>query len=144
MTFYYIGLIKKCLQILSKKTHFSFSPRTLLNNVFTILFYYLLPFFRQLDNSMFPKRFIFLSRDLFQVPFLVSWDLKLLFFFFHNENFVKTKINGNPKLQYLVNTNESELPLFGFLEGAHNRGLSSNSAIYTILPSLYEDWPLMW
>ena len=82
VTFYYIGLIKKCLQILSKKTHFSFSPRTLLNNIFTVLFYYLLPFFRQLDNSMFPKRFIFLSRDLFQVPFLVSWDLKLLLFFF--------------------------------------------------------------
>ena len=36
-------------------------------------------------------------------------------------------------MQYLVNMNESELPLFGFLEGAHNRGLSSNSTIYTIL-----------
>ena len=34
---------------------FSFSPRTLLNNVFTVLFHYLLPFFRQLHNSIFPK-----------------------------------------------------------------------------------------
>ena len=44
-----------------KKTHFSLSPRTLLNNVFIILFHYLLPFFRQLHNSIFPKLVIFLS-----------------------------------------------------------------------------------
>ena len=33
--------------------------------------------------------------------------------------------------------------LLGFPEGAHNRGLSSNPTIYTISPSLDEDWPLM-
>ena len=66
------GLAKKFLRFLSKnKRHFSCSPRTLLNNVFTILFHYLLPFFRQLHNSIFPKLFIFLSKELFQVPFTV-------------------------------------------------------------------------
>ena len=53
------------------KDIFLFSPRTLLNNVFNILFYYLLPFFRQLHNSIFPKLFIFLSKELFQVSFTV-------------------------------------------------------------------------
>ena len=33
--------------------------------------------------------------------------------------------------------------LFGFQEGAHNRGLPSNPTIYTSL-SLDEDWPLVW
>ena len=51
-------------QFLSKnKRQFSFSPRTLLNNIFTILFHYLLPPSSQL--------FIFLSKELFQVPFTV-------------------------------------------------------------------------
>ena len=71
-----IGLAKKCLQFLSKnKRHFSFSPRTLLNNVFTLLFHYLLPIFRQLHNSILPKLFIFLSKELFQVPFTVFQEL---------------------------------------------------------------------
>ena len=33
---------------------------------------------------------------------------------------------------------------FGFLEGAHNRGLSSNPTVYTVSPSLEKDWPLVW
>ena len=52
------------------KRHFSFSPSTLLNNIFTILFHYLLAFSRQLHNSFFPKLFIFLSKELFEVPFI--------------------------------------------------------------------------
>ena len=32
---------------------------------------------------------------------------------------------------------------FGFLEGTHNRGLPSNHIIYTLSPSLDEDWPLV-
>ena len=34
------------------------------------------------------------------------------------------------------------LELFGFLEGAHNRGFPSNLTIYT--SPLDEDWPLVW
>ena len=33
---------------------------------------------------------------------------------------------------------------FGFLEGAHNRGLPSNPTIYTTSPFLDEDRPLVW
>ena len=34
---------------------------------------------------------------------------------------------------------------FGFLEGVHNGGLASNpNTIYTVSPSLDEDWPLVW
>ena len=36
------------------------------------------------------------------------------------------------------------LELFGFPEGAHNRGLPSNPTIYTTSPSLCEDQPLVW
>ena len=39
------------------KDIFSFSPRILLNNIFTILFHYILPCFRQLHNFIFPKLF---------------------------------------------------------------------------------------
>ena len=45
------------------KTHFSFSSRTLLKNVFTILFHYLLPFFKQLHNSIFPNFLSFWSKN---------------------------------------------------------------------------------
>ena len=38
------------------------SPRTLLNNVFALLFHCLLPFFRQLHNSIFPKLYIFFEQ----------------------------------------------------------------------------------
>ena len=64
--------------------------------------------FRQLHNSIFLKLFIFLSKELFQVPFTVFQGIEI---FFHLENIVKIKISGHPKLQCLVNTvNESELP----------------------------------
>ena len=59
------------------KTHFSFSPRTLLNNIFTILFHYFLAFFRQLCHSIIPKLSLFLSKELFQVLFQASRKLKL-------------------------------------------------------------------
>ena len=58
------------------KTHFSFSPRTLLNNIFTLLFHYLLPFFRQLHNSIFPKLFIFLSKKHSRCPLKSPRELK--------------------------------------------------------------------
>ena len=66
-----------CRQILKNKKHFSFSPRTLLNNVFTILFHYFLLFYRQLHNSTFPKLLIFLSKELFQVPFTIFHGIKI-------------------------------------------------------------------
>ena len=56
---------------------FSFSPRTLLSNTFNLLFHYLLPFFRQLRNSIFPKFFSFLSKELFQVPFTVLQGIEI-------------------------------------------------------------------
>ena len=59
------------------KTHFSFSPRTLLNNTFTMLFHYLLAFFRQLCHSIIPKLSLFLSKELVQVPFQSSRKRKL-------------------------------------------------------------------
>ena len=54
------------------KRHFSFSPSTLLKNIVTILFHYLRTSSRQLHNSFFPKLFIFLSKELFQVPFIAG------------------------------------------------------------------------
>ena len=57
------------------KTHFSSSPRTLLNNIFTIPFYYLLSPSKQLQNSIFPK-LIFLRKELFQVTFTVFQRVK--------------------------------------------------------------------
>ena len=72
-------LAKKCLWFLSENKRYisHFSPRTLLNNVFPLLFHYLLPFFRQLHNSIFPKLFVFLSKELFQVPFTVFQGIKI-------------------------------------------------------------------
>ena len=64
-------------------------------------------FFRQWWNSILPKLFTSLSKELFQVPFTVFQGIVK---FFHYENFVKTEINRHPKLHCLVNTmNESEL-----------------------------------
>ena len=69
---------QKVSLILSKnKTYFSFSPRTLLNNMFMVLFHSLLAFFRQLHNSILPKLFIFLSTGLFQVPFTVFQGIEI-------------------------------------------------------------------
>ena len=42
-----------------------------MNNIVTIFFHYFLPFFRQLYNFIFPKLFIFLNKELFQVLFTV-------------------------------------------------------------------------
>ena len=84
------------------KDTFSFLPLTLLNNAFTVLFHHLAPFFRQLHNSIFPKLSIFLSKELFQVPFTVFQGM---------ETFSIKRLNGNLKGQCLVNTSyESELP----------------------------------
>ena len=49
----------------------------------------LLPFFRQLHNSIFPKLFTFLSKELVQVPFTVFqgfeiFSTKRFFFFYSN------------------------------------------------------------
>ena len=75
-----MGLAKKFLQFLNKnKIHFSLSPRTLLNNVFSVLFHYLLPFSRQLHNSIFPKPSIFLSKERLQVPFTVFQGIEAFF-----------------------------------------------------------------
>ena len=60
-----------------------------------VLFHYLLPFLRQLHNSTFPKLFIFLSKELFQVPFIVFQGMEI---FPIKENLVKTEINSNSKV----------------------------------------------
>ena len=44
----------------------------------------------------------------------------------------------------LIGSNACWNSLFGFSEGAHNRGLPPNSTIYTTSPSLDEDWALVW
>ena len=88
------------------KTHFSFSSRTLLNNVLTaVLPYYVLLFSRQLHNLIFPKLFIFLSKQLFQVCLWFSRELK----FFPLGEFCKDKNKWKSKglEKYL---DESELP----------------------------------
>ena len=74
---YWVGQKVPLAFKLKIKTHFSFSQRTLLNSVFTVLFHYLLPFFRQLHNSIFPKLFIFLSKELLQVPFTVLRGMEI-------------------------------------------------------------------
>ena len=52
--------------------------------------------------------FFFLSKDLFQVPFIVFQGIENVS---HYENLIKSRINGNLKVQYLVNTVvESEFP----------------------------------
>ena len=52
VTVLYIGLAKKFLQFLSKnKRQFSFSLRTLLNNILTSFFHCFLPFLRKLHFS---------------------------------------------------------------------------------------------
>ena len=75
-----LGWPKSSFEFLSKNRRhiFSFSPRTWLNNVATILFYYPLPFFRQLHNSVFPELFIFLSKELFQAPFTVFQEIEII------------------------------------------------------------------
>ena len=104
-----VGLAKKFFQFFGKiKDTFSFSPRTLLNNIFTILFHYFLPFFRQLHNSIFSKLFIFLSKGLLLVPFTAFQGIVILFF--PRREFCKDQNKWASKMQCLVNTvDESEL-----------------------------------
>ena len=76
--------------------------RTLLNKVF-ILFHYILWFFRQLHNFIFPK-FIFLSKKLFLEPFTVFQGIEIF-------SIKRTEIHRNLQVQCIVNTvDESELP----------------------------------
>ena len=62
----------------------------------------------------------------------LSW-LKIMYFLLTNSGHFWLSLTFNWEL-YL-------LGLFGFTEGAHYRGLPSNSTIYTTSPSLDEDWP---
>ena len=62
-----------------KRYIFSFSPRILLNSLFTVLFQYLLPSFRQLHYSVFTKLCIFLSKELFQMLFTVFQRTEFFF-----------------------------------------------------------------
>ena len=75
-----------------------------MNNVFTILLYYLLPFFRQLHNFMFPKLFIFLSKELFQVPFTVSREQYLLELFHFPEGPYNRGLPFNPRASPVAQT----------------------------------------
>ena len=98
----------------NKRHIFSFSSRTLLNNVFTALLHYLLPFFRQLPNSIFPKLLTFLNKELFQVPITVFQETEI----FSIKKFCKDQnkwtsnamCTGHP-VQCLVNMlDEPDLP----------------------------------
>ena len=102
-------LAKKFLWFLSKNKRYTFhfhlkTEGTLLNNVFTILLYYLLPFFRQLHNSTFPKLFIFLSKELFQVPFTVSREQYLLELFHFPEGPYNRGLPFNPRASPVAQT----------------------------------------
>ena len=59
------GLAKMLLQFLRHIFHFHQEFYWAMN-VFTVLFHYLLPFFRQLLNSIFPKLFIILRKESFK------------------------------------------------------------------------------
>ena len=89
------------------KRYFSFSPRPLLNNKFTILFYYFLLFFKQLHNSVFPKLFIFFSKVLVHVTFRVFqgigiFSIKIIF---------KWQLNGHLMVRCMMNSADAlELP----------------------------------
>ena len=68
-----------CLH-LDKKSEdiFFFSPRTFEQHIYH-LFHYLLSSFRQLHNSIFPKLYIFLSKELFQLFFAVFLGINIVF-----------------------------------------------------------------
>ena len=101
-------LAKRFLWFLNKNNrHLSFSPRPLLNNKFTILFYYLLLFFKQLHNSVFPKLFIFLSKVLVQVTFRVFQGIGIFSF----RIIFKWQINGYLMVRCMMNSADAlELP----------------------------------
>ena len=102
-----IRLAKKFLQFLSKN-------ETLFFFIFTKTFIeqhiHFVPspsaIFQATSQFHLPKTFIFLNKEMFQVPFTVFQGIE----FFHQKNFVKIKTNGNLKVQCLLNTEDkSEL-----------------------------------
>ena len=68
------------------------------------MFHYLLPFFRQLHNSVFPKLFIFLSKELFQVPFTVSREQYLLELFHFPKGPYNRGLPSNPRASLVAQT----------------------------------------
>ena len=84
--------------------------------MFIILFHYTLPFLRQLHNFTFPKLFIFLSKELFQVPFTVFQEME----FFLLGEFCKDQKKKIPK------------PSKGAMSGESSGGIS-NSFYFTKL-----------
>ena len=102
-----IGLSKMFLWFLSQNTHFSFLPRTFLNNVFTVLSTTCCHFSGNFIIPSSPKFFIFFSKELFEVSFIVFQGNEIFF----TKSILKTKINANPNVQYQVNmADESDLP----------------------------------
>ena len=101
------GLAIKSIWFLSKnKTHFSFLPVTLLNNIFTILFHYLLPSFRQVHSPTFLTFWPFWAKNCPRCLLQSSRELKFL----PLREFCKDWNKWKSKVQCLVNTvNESEL-----------------------------------
>ena len=75
----FIGLAKKFLWFFNVKIKDILLSRTLLNNIFTILFHNLLSFLKQFHESTFPNLFIFLSKELFQVPFTDFQETEVFF-----------------------------------------------------------------
>ena len=131
------------------------SPRTLLNNVFTVLFNYLLQSVRQIHNFIFPKLFFFFEQRTVPDTFYTlpeNWN------FFHEENFI-IKVNGKCKgtvsgaynvwiqisqasckhfCLVIKETHGLALSWWQYLEliiwfsrMAHNRGLPSHPTIHT-------------
>ena len=85
-TSYWIGQNIRSVSKQKQKTHFSLSPIPLLNNILTLLFHYILPSFRQLHNSIFPKHFyLFEQRTIPGTFSQSSRELK----FFPLRNFCK-------------------------------------------------------
>ena len=78
---YWIGQkVPSVLKVKLKDRFFSFSLITLLTNVFIVLFPYLLPFSRQLHNSIFPKLFpLFQQRTVPAAVYSLSgnWNFSL-------------------------------------------------------------------
>ena len=75
-----IGLSKKFFLFLNKNKSQIFHFQQELHWTIYLLFCSnLLPFFRQLHNSVFPKHFIFLHKELFQMPFTVFEGVEFFF-----------------------------------------------------------------
>ena len=75
-----LGWPKLSFSFLSRnKSQFTFSPITLLNEVLTNLFHDLLPFFRQLHNSIFPNFLSFWSKNSFRCLLRYFRELEIFF-----------------------------------------------------------------